>query len=105
MGQERNRYTKIMAAKKGLRKIRVTKASAASLRLSGFIPVLRLRNARVPRDKRVLAAIRHGENTWERLHAYFPEIFWSMLGSTLTDLQRTEKIHRDHWGTFRLGPA
>ena len=64
----------------------------------------KLRSARVPRGKRVLAAIRHGENTWERLHTYFPESFWSMLGSTLGDLQRAEKIHRDNWGMFRLGP-
>jgi hypothetical protein len=64
----------------------------------------KLRSARMPREKRVLVAIKRGENTWERLHTYFPETYWTMLGSSLTALQRQEKIHRDNWGTFRIGP-
>jgi hypothetical protein len=63
-----------------------------------------LRSARLPREKRVLVAIKRGENTWERLHAYFPETYWTMLVHSLELLQRQEKIHRDNWGTFRIGP-
>jgi len=68
------------------------------------------RKAREEREERqatsesVLAAIRSGKDTWERLHAFFPEHQWKALGRALTALQRAESVHRNEHGTFWLGP-
>ena len=62
------------------------------------------REARAATDEHVLAAIRGGENTWERLHAHFPEHAWKTLRQTLERLQRQEEIHRNEHLDFRLGP-
>lgn len=61
------------------------------------------RDARKATDQHVLEAIQGGENTWERLHAHFPENEWKSLGQTLTRLQRDERIHRTEHLNFRLG--
>lgn len=62
------------------------------------------RNAREATDESVLNAIRRGEHTWKRLHAFFPERQWKALGEALSRLQRSERVHRDEWLDFRLGP-
>jgi len=61
------------------------------------------RDARTATDEHVIAAIRGGENTWERLHAHFPEKEWKTLGQTLNRLQRQERVHRTQHLDFRLG--
>jgi hypothetical protein len=62
------------------------------------------RGARAATDEHVLGAIRGGENTWERLHAHFPEHEWKALKQTLDRLQRQGQIHRNEHLDFRLGP-
>jgi hypothetical protein len=61
------------------------------------------RGARAATDDNVLAAVGHGENTWERLHDYFPESQWKGMAQSLERLQRGEALHRDAQLTFRLG--
>ena len=63
------------------------------------------REARVASTSGVERAIRQGENTWERLHAYFPESQWSALGRELEKGQREERFHRPSSLRFQLGPA
>ena len=61
------------------------------------------RSARALTEATCLDAIRRGENTWERLHAWFPESEWSRLLPVTSALQRAELCHRDEWLTFRVG--
>jgi hypothetical protein len=61
------------------------------------------RGARVATDEEVLAAIGAGEDTWERLHAFFPESQLGDLGRVLDRLQRSERAHRDERLRFRVG--
>jgi hypothetical protein len=61
------------------------------------------REARAASAPNVETAIRHGENTWERLHAHFPESQWPELGRELERGQREERFHRPSNLTFQLG--
>jgi hypothetical protein len=64
---------------------------------------LRIRNARTITPESVLTAIRIGNNTWERLHEFFPEPQWTALGAELNDAQRADRIWRCSGLLFRLG--
>ena len=62
-----------------------------------------VRCARSADAESVLAAITKGENTWERLHAFFPETSWKSLGQSLETLQRTERCYRPESLRFQTG--
>jgi hypothetical protein len=61
------------------------------------------RRARVVTDETLLAAVKNGENTWERLHAYFPESQWQAMAAEAERLQRGGELHRDAHSVFRAG--
>jgi hypothetical protein len=61
------------------------------------------RRARVVTDETLLAAVKNGENTWERLHAYFPESQWRTMAEEAERLQRGGELHRDAHSVFRAG--
>jgi hypothetical protein len=61
------------------------------------------RRARVVTSEGLLAAVKSGENTWERLHAYFPETEWRPLAQELEKLQREGALHRGSDLVFRAG--
>jgi hypothetical protein len=61
------------------------------------------REARVVTSESVMRAIRQGEDTWARIHAWFPESAWPALGRELDRLQREERIHRGESLRFSIG--
>jgi hypothetical protein len=61
------------------------------------------RAARLVSAEGVLEAIRDGERTWERLHAFFPETEWKSLARELEALQRAEQIWRCGRLDFHIG--
>lgn len=78
--------------------LRVLENQAAEAR-----EAIAIREARIVTADSVLAAIRQCENTWNRLHAWFPESQWKALTAELDRLQRAEQIYRDSHLDFRLG--